>query len=97
MDPQPLSSADWIQISRLLNYLFLFTGLALAAALALLMSHAIIPSLVQSHDAPTGLSTLRWIAYPLSAVALILALYALARGLMLASEVMQRVYPRFWI
>ena len=97
MDPQPLSSTDWVQISRLLIYLFLFTGLGLTAALGFLLGHAIIPSLVQSHDAPASLGGMRWVAYPLSAAALLLTLYALVRALTLAAEVMQRVYPRFWI
>jgi hypothetical protein len=97
MDPQPLSSADWLQLSRLLIYLFLFTGLGLTAALGFLLGHAVIPSLVQSHDAPASLGAMRWIAYPLSAAALVLTLYALVRALSLAGDVMQRVYPRFWI
>ena len=97
MDPQPLSAALWAQVSRATIYLYLFTGLGLTTALSFLLAHAIIPSLVQRHEAPPGLSSLRWIAYPLSAAALVLTLYALARALVLAFGLTQDFYPRVWI
>ena len=97
MDPQPLSAALWAQVSRATIYLYLFTGLGLASALGFLLGHAIIPSLVQHRDAPRGLASLRWIAYPLSAAALLLTLYALARALALVLSIMQAFYPRPWI
>jgi hypothetical protein len=46
---------------------------------------------------PPALGTLRWLAYPLSGVALALMLYALIQGVRLALEVMRDVYPRMWI
>ena len=97
MDPQVIGRDQWDQISRVLVYLFLFTGLGLTSALGFLLGHAIIPSLVESHDAPPGLSALRWVAYPISMLALVLTLYALARALGLADEVAQRIYPRQWV
>ena len=97
MDPQVIGGEQWGQISRLMVYLFLFTGLGLTSALGFLLGHAIIPSLVESQDAPRSLSALRWVAYPISATALLLMLYAVLRALGLAGDVMQRLYPRWWI
>jgi hypothetical protein len=97
MDPQVISTAEWSEISRLLIYLFLFSGLGLTSALGFLASHAVIPSLVASRDAPGVLSALRWLAYPLSAAALVLTIFALMRALALAADVVQQIYPRQWI
>jgi hypothetical protein len=97
MDPQPLKASDWLEINRLLLYLVLFGGLGLTAALSFLVSHAVIPSLVESRDAPRLLGSVRWLAYPIAAMGLILGLYAFARVAMLAADVMGRVYPRFWM
>jgi hypothetical protein len=97
MDPQPLSAADWAQVSRATIYLYLFTGLGLTSALGFLLGHAMIPSLVERRDAPNGLGSLRWVAYPLSAAALVLTLYALARALILTFGVLHGFYPRVWI
>ena len=97
MDPQVVTVAQWTEISRLVIYLFLFTGLGLTSALGFLFGHAVIPSLVASHDAPPALGSLRWLAYPIAAVALLLTLYALLRAIGLAVDLMQRSYPRLWI
>ena len=56
-----------------------------------------LPSLAQSGETATSVSLLRWLAYPLSVVALLLAVYALTRALLLASAVTQQIYPRSWI
>ena len=97
MDPQIVGRDQWQQISRVLIYLYLFTGLGLTSALGFLLGHAIIPSLVDSRDSPRGLALLRWVAYPISSLALLLTLYALARALELAGEVVEHIYPRLWI
>lgn len=97
MDPQVIGAEEWEQISRSLIYLFLFTGLGLTSAMGFLFGHAVLPSLVDSQDAPGSASLLRWLAYPVSATALVLAALALARAVMLAVAVTQEIYPRVWI
>jgi hypothetical protein len=92
-----MGSAEWAEITRLLVFLFLFCGLGLTGALGFLLGHAILPSLIASHDAPATLAVMRWLAYPVAAIASLLTVYALARALVLAADVMQRVYPRTWI
>jgi hypothetical protein len=97
MDPQVIGADQWDQISHALIYLFLFTGLGLTSAIAFLLGHAVLPSLAQSGDTARVVSALRWMAYPVSLAALVLAAYALARGLVLATAVTQQIYPRSWI
>ena len=97
MDPQVVTTEQWSQITRLLIYLFLFTGLGLTSAFGFLLGHAIIPSLIASHDAPHALGTLRLLAYPIAAAALLLTVYALVRALGLAADLLLRIYPRLWI
>jgi hypothetical protein len=97
MDPQVVSPEQWDQISRLMIYLFVFVGLAVNAALAFLVGHAIIPSLVGTADAPRELQALRWVLYPASAASLALTLYALGWAIYLAIVVLRQIYPRFGI
>ena len=97
MDPQGIGADQWQAIARLLNFLFLFTALALTSALAFLLAHAVVPSLRATREATVFVTGVRWLAYPLSAISLVMTVYALARALALAVEVMERVYPRFWI
>ena len=97
MDPQVISADQWDQISRALIYLFLFTGLGLTSALAFLFTHAMLPSLIDSGDGAPALAVLRWLGYPLSGAALVLAAYALLRAVGIASAVSQQIYPRTWI
>ena len=97
MDPQVIDATQWLEISRLLIYLFLFCGLGLTSALGFLFAHAVIPSLVDSYDTPRVLGGLRWLAYPIATVALLLTLFALIRAVGLAGDVVQRIYPGLWI
>jgi hypothetical protein len=97
MDPQTISADQWDQIGRALIFLFLFGGLGLSGALAFLLAHAIAPSLIATGDTPALLGVVRWLAYPLAGVALLLGTYALIRCLMLAGAVAYQIYPRVWI
>jgi hypothetical protein len=97
MDPTELRPEQWEQIARALHHLYAFVGLALTAALAFLLAHAVLPSLVGSRDIPEELGGYRRVLYPLFAVALLLTLYALGRALLLAAGVLQQVYPRWGI
>lgn len=97
MDPQAVSAADWTEISRVLILLYLFCGLGLASALSFLFGHAIVPSLVESRDAPRAIAVLRWAAYPLALVGTVLTVYALARAFGLATDLMLRIYSRTWM
>ena len=97
MNPQPVTTDQWEQISRALIYLFLFTGFGLTSAMAFLFGRAVLPSLVASRDIHLTVGLLRWVAYPISAAALLLASYALLRGLQIGTQVALQIYPRAWI
>ena len=97
MDPAVVRPEQWEQITRAMIHLYAFVGLALVAALAFLLAHAVLPSLVASHDAPEELGAYRRVLYPVSAVALLLTLYALGRALVLAVGALQAIYPRWGI
>jgi hypothetical protein len=95
MDPRILGPEQWGLLSRLLPNLFLFVGLAVNAALAFLLSHAIIPSLMVSGDAPREVGLIRRLLYPIFVASLLLTLLALGRALYLAVVFLQQFYPRF--
>jgi hypothetical protein len=97
MDPQTIGAEQWDQIGRALIYLFVFTGLGITSAMAFLLAHAIAPSLIASRDSPGLLVAVRWLAYPLAGLALVLCAYALSRALLVVGSVAQQIYPRSWI
>jgi hypothetical protein len=97
MDPRPLGPEQWSQIGRALTDLSLFAGLALNAALAFLLGHAVIPSLVAGAVVSPEIRVFRWVLYPVFAASLILTVFALGRGLYVAVEVLRYYYPRFLI
>ena len=95
MDPALITAGDWLNLTRMLNDLYVAVGLGLTAAAAFLVAHAILPSLAATHDMPEGLAGLRWLFYPMSFVALGLTCYALARALSLGTAFLDGYYPRF--
>jgi hypothetical protein len=97
MEPAVVRPEDWQQIARVMVHLYAFVGLTLTAALAFLLAHAVLPSLVTSGDAPAELAGYRRVLYPLAGVALLLTLYALGRALALTVGALQQVYPRWGI
>ena len=96
MDPRLLDPVQWERISRAMISLYAFVGLGLCAALAFLLGRGVIPSLADGGMGGAA-RALRWLLYPLGALALVLALVAFGRGLGLAVEVLESIYPRFLI
>lgn len=97
MDPTVMGPEAWNQIWRSLTSLVLFVGLVVNTVMSFLLAHAIIPSLAFTGPLPPAVRTLRLVLYPIFAASLLLALLALGRGLYLAVDVLQRIYPRFAI
>ena len=96
-DPRPLGPAEWTQIGQALVQLVLFVALAVNATVALLLGAAVLPSLVQSAEAPADLLRLRRVLVPIGLASAALMLLAFGRGLALAISVLQWMYPRFII
>ncbi len=95
MDPALISADDWQSLARMLNELYVATGLGLAAGAAFLTAHAILPSLVATEDVPQELLGLRWLFYPIFALALLLCCYALALAFSQGVGFLDHFYPRF--
>lgn len=95
VDPTLLDAGQWQHLTRILNDLYVATGLGITAAMAFLLSHAIIPSLASTGDVPEALRGLRWVFYPIGAIALGLTCFALARAFSQGVGFLDGFYPRF--
>ena len=97
MQPQTLTAADWVELSRVLVHLYLLVAFTVVGATAWLLHAAILPSLVASGHVPG--SVLRWriVLGPAGLLALALVLVTFTRALVLAVVVLQRIYPRFQV
>ena len=97
MDPTFVGPGQWELLVRSTLHLFLFLGLVLNTALSFLVAHAVIPSLVSSGDALPEIHRFRRVLYPISALSLLLMIYAFGRLVYLAEPVLRQIYPRFAI
>jgi hypothetical protein len=97
MNPGSVEPEQWERIGRVLVSLAAFVGLAMTAGLALLLGRGVIPSLATTDEGVRGVAGLRRVLDPVCAIALILALVALGRAVVLAAGVLERLYPRFLI
>jgi hypothetical protein len=88
---------QWSQVSVALTHMFLFVGLAINTALAFLLGHGVIPSLVTNSYSPQSVLMLRRALYPISAISLVLALFALSRAITAMIAFLQQFFPRFAI
>lgn len=97
MDPRLIGPEQWLLIDRALNSLVLFVVLAINTAIAFLVAHAIIPSLVATNDAPAVVNGFRKFLYPLVVLSLLAATFAFVRAIALSVTVINQIYPRFAI
>jgi hypothetical protein len=97
MDPIAIGPGQWEQLVRGVLHLFLFLGLMVNTAISFLVAHAIIPSLVTTGDALPDIQSFRRVLYPISALSLLLTIFAFGRMVSLAIPTLQQIYPRFAI
>jgi hypothetical protein len=95
VDPSLIDAAQWQQLARLLNDLYVATGLGITAAMAFLLGHAIIPSLAATADVPESAARFRWLFYPIFVVALGLASFALVRAFSQSLGFLDAFFPRY--
>jgi hypothetical protein len=95
LNPALISADDWRQLAGMLNDLYVATGLGITSAMAFLLAHAIVPSLVATNDAAAGIRIMRPLFYGIFAVALGLTCYALARAFAQGVGFLDAYYPRF--
>ncbi len=97
MDPRVMGPEQWSQVSVALTHIFLFVGLAINTALAFLLGHGVIPSLVSNSYTPQSVLTIRRVLYPIAGISLVLALFALSRAISVIVAFLQQFFPRFAI
>lgn len=93
-EPNVLHALGWDQLSRLMVYLYLFTGLGLTSMSAYLLGMGVVPSLASSGRVPAVYGLLRWPLLLVAIVAAALALYAFLSVMGLASVIEPAYYPR---
>ena len=96
MDPNVISSLDWIKYRDLVSFLWLFPIMIFVFSTSILISFGIIPSLVESKEIPEGAQRLRPLLY-LSAIG---AITGFVVALIIARDmagIIENTYPRWWI
>lgn len=97
MDPVQPTIDQWAQLARAAGHLAVFTGLMINTALAFMLAHAVIPSLVTNGDALPDTGRFRSVLYSMAGISLLLTFYAFWRALSIAIPVLAQIYPRFVI
>jgi len=97
MDPRILDSGQWQLSNDSLRFLVLFVGLVINMTMSFLMAHAVIPSLVASGDLPFTAHRFRRVLYPISAVSMLLVIWAFSTALTGIVALLHTFYPRFAI
>jgi hypothetical protein len=96
-DPSAISQFTWHEISKLLHNLWYFFALIFVAAMFLVTSLAIIPSLVSSGHLPRTANLFRF-SMVLTALALVgLAITIFVYSYELTRVIMDSFYDRYWI
>jgi hypothetical protein len=93
----PLDYAQWQILIFAINHLIVTVAFAVTGALAIVLAHGLIPSLVMTHDAPPDILVFRRVLYPIGVVGLVLALFAAVRAFLLALPVLYQMFPRILI
>ncbi len=95
MDPMVLDAAGWAQIGAVINKLTVFVALMILGAFSALLSRAVIPSLVTTHEAVAGYGLHRRILTVLAIISFVLAIVQFVRVAIDVVAVLQPFYPRF--
>ena len=95
-DPAFITSSDWSDIGKLLVALWIFVFCVVGFALAFLLAHAIVPSLLETGEIPEKARRARPLIYLGAMVSLALVAFFLTSATNL-SDVMENFYDRWWI
>jgi|FaiFalDrversion3_1042247.scaffolds.fasta_scaffold01630_1 phosphoglycerol transferase MdoB-like AlkP superfamily enzyme len=94
MDPIALTAQQWAQVKTLLHTLWLLPFFAAGLALLLLLSFAVIPSLVATRHLPPDTLRVRGL-FLLVALAAVMGIAFVFARVIEAGEVVRAIYPRF--
>ena len=96
MDPNFISSLDWIAYRDLVSFLWLFPILIFVFSTSILISFGIIPSLVESKEIPEKVLRVRPLLY-LSATGAIIGFVVALIIVRDMAGIIENTYPRWWI
>ena len=100
MDPSRLTFVNWSDTSVILIFIWLFVISVIAFASAMLLAHAVIPSLLESGHVPEGMRSLvrkqRLPMYMMAILLLGVVAFWLSEATNAAHEI-RRFWPRDWI
>lgn len=96
MDPNFISSLDWIEYRDLISYLWLLPILMFVVSSSILVSFGIIPSLVESKEIPEKAQRIRPLLY-LSAIGAIAGFVVVLFVAGDLASVIENTYERWWI
>jgi hypothetical protein len=96
MDPNFITSQDWIEYRNLVSYLWLFPILIFVFSSSILLSFGIIPSLVESKKMPEKALRIRPFFYvtAIGALAGFIVVLFVARDL---ARIIENTYLSWWI
>ena len=100
MDPEPLNHLDWVTTSHVLHWIWLILAFVFLFAAHMTLTHAIIPSLIDSGHLPDGIrERARKLRIPLYAIAFVfLGMVALWGFLGInAAKDIRHFWPTIWI
>ncbi len=59
VDPRFITSSDWFNVARLVQYLWIVVIINICVAFFMLLAHAVIPSLIATAEIPRGVRAMR--------------------------------------
>jgi hypothetical protein len=93
----PLTLAQWELTRYAINHLIVAVGFNVTGALSLVLAHALIPSLVMTHDAPRDIGVFRAPLYFIAVASIVLGVATIVRAALIAIPVAFEMFPRILI
>jgi len=95
-DPVAIGSAEWSEIGKLLQNLWLYLVLIATFGIVILTAHAVIPSLISTRQVPQSANLLRFSLTVAGLGILVIAIILLIFTIEVA-RVIEIFYDRYWI
>lgn len=93
----PLVLQQWELTRWAINHLIVAVGFNVTGALSLLLAHALIPSLVLTHDAPRDIGVFRTPLYFIAVASIALGITSIVRAAFIAIPVVFEMFPRILV
>ncbi len=97
IDPLYITQEYWVQLNVVVDNFCFFVLFMVLFALNTVLTHNVIPSHVKAHELPPVFSKIRIPIYGFGFVLLAAASYFFIRSLTVAIDVLNIIYPDWWI